>query len=74
MLERPFVSHELGLMKPSPEVYARVARVLGCEPGEIAFFDDGPENVDGAAKAGLSAHQTVGPVALRNVLLGLGLL
>ena len=74
VLERPFVSHELGLMKPSPEVYAQVARVLGCEPDEIAFFDDGPENVDGAAKAGLSAHQTVGPVALRNVLLGLGLL
>jgi glucose-1-phosphatase len=74
VLERPFLSHELGLMKPSPEVFAQVARGLGCEPGEIAFFDDGPENVDGAAKAGLSAHHTVGPVALRKVLQELGLL
>ena len=74
VLERPFLSHELGSMKPSPEVFAQVARELGCAPGEIAFFDDGPENVDGAAMAGLSAHQTVGPAALRNVLRELGLL
>jgi putative hydrolase of the HAD superfamily len=74
VLERSFVSHELGLMKPAPEVFAAVARQLGCEPGEIAFFDDGPENVDGATKAGLSAHHTVGPAALRNVLQDLGLL
>jgi putative hydrolase of the HAD superfamily len=74
VLHRPFVSHELGLMKPAPEVYTQVARELGCAPGEIAFFDDGPENVDGAAKAGLSAHQTVGPAALRSVLRDLGLL
>jgi glucose-1-phosphatase len=74
VLERPFLSHQLGLMKPSPEVFAHVARELGCEPGEIAFFDDGKENVDGAAKAGLSAHQTVGPAALRSKLQELGLL
>ena len=74
VLERPFVSHELGLMKPAAEVYAHVARELECEPGEIAFFDDGMENVDGATRAGLSAHQTVGPDQLRKVLKGLGLL
>ena len=74
VLERPFLSHELGLMKPSREVFAQVAWKLGCEPGEIAFFDDGPENVDGAAKAGLSAHQAVGPAALRSLLRELGLL
>jgi FMN phosphatase YigB (HAD superfamily) len=51
-----------------------VVRQLGCEPGEIAFFDDGLENVDGAAEAGLSAHHTVGPAALRNVLHDLGML
>jgi HAD superfamily hydrolase (TIGR01509 family) len=74
VLERHFVSHELGLMKPAAEMYAHVVRVLGCEPGEIAFFDDGIENVDGATRAGLSAHQTVGPNHLRNVLKDLRLL
>jgi glucose-1-phosphatase len=72
--ERSFLSFELGLMKPSLELYAHVARELGCEPGDIAFFDDGPANVDGAAKAGLSAHNTVGPAELRSALRGLGLL
>lgn len=74
VLGRPFLSHELGMMKPTREVFLEVARQLGCAPGEIAFFDDGRENVDGAAKAGLSAHHTGGPVALRRVLGDLGLL
>ena len=72
--DHPFLSYQLGLMKPSREAFAQVVRRLGCEPAEIAVFDDGAQNVDGAAMAGLSAHQTVGPVALRNALQGLGLL
>ena len=74
VLERHFVSHQLGAMKPAAEVFAHVTRHLGCEPSEIAFFDDGPENVDGATRAGLSAHQTAGPDHLRKVLKDLGLL
>jgi glucose-1-phosphatase len=74
VLERPFASHLLGLMKPGPEVFAHVVRELGCRPGEIAFFDDGPENVAGAAQAGLSAHLTVGPDQLRAALGRLGIL
>jgi HAD superfamily hydrolase (TIGR01509 family) len=74
VLERPFASHLVGLMKPAPEVFAHVVRELGCRPGEIAFFDDGPENVDGAARAGLSAHLTAGPDQLRAALGRLGVL
>ena len=74
VLERPFVSHELGAMKPSPAVYAHVVEEFECEPDEIFFFDDGPENIDGAARVGLSAHLTVGPHHLRRVLGELGLL
>ena len=74
VLGRAFLSFKLGLMKPSPEIFARVASELGCAPGEIAFFDDGPENVAGAARAGLSAHLTAGPAALRSTLQDLGAL
>ena len=74
VLERAFASHELGGMKPAVDVFARVVEKLGCEAGEVAFFDDGPENVDGARRAGLSAHQTLGPEHLRTVLVDLGLL
>jgi FMN phosphatase YigB (HAD superfamily) len=52
---RHFVSRELGVMKPSPAVYAHVIEELGCGAGEIAFFDDGQENqenIDGVADAG----------------------
>jgi HAD superfamily hydrolase (TIGR01509 family) len=74
VLERPFASHQLGLMKPTAEVYAHVVRELGCRPDEIAFFDDGPENVNAAAEAGLSAHLTAGPAQLRAALVDLGVL
>lgn len=74
VLERPFLSHRLGAMKPSQAVYAHVVRELRCQPGEIAFFDDGPENVEGASMAGLSAHLTSGPEHLRRVVGELGLL
>jgi putative hydrolase of the HAD superfamily len=74
VLERPFASHVLGLMKPGADVFAHVVRELGCRPGEIAFFDDGPENVAGAAKAGLSAHLTAGPDQLCATLGRLGVL
>ncbi len=72
--EHRFVSHEIGVMKPDPEIYAHAVRGLGCAPREIAFFDDGQENVDAAAAAGLSAHLTVGPDRLRGVLKQLGAL
>src|SRR5262245_25428810 len=74
VLERPFASHLLGLMKPDPEVFAHVVRELGCHPGEIAFFDVGPENVAGASEFGLSAHLTVGADQLRAALTRLGIL
>jgi len=72
--DRCFVSHELGVMKPSPAIYAHVVRELGCAAGEIAFFDDGQDNIDAAAEAGMSAHLTVGPDHLRSVLRQLGAL
>jgi HAD superfamily hydrolase (TIGR01509 family) len=74
VLERPFASHQLGLMKPTAEVYAHVVRELGCRPKEIAFFDDGPENVNAAAEAGLSAYLTPGPAQLRAALVNIGVL
>jgi glucose-1-phosphatase len=74
VLGRAFLSYRLGEMKPSPAVFAKVVAALGCEPSEVVFFDDGPENVAGAAEAGLSAHLTVGPEHLRRVLGDLRLL
>jgi HAD superfamily hydrolase (TIGR01509 family) len=72
-LDRPFASHELGVLKPSREAFAQVAEQLGCAPGEITFFDDSQDNVDGAIDAGLSAHLVAGHDRLRQTLAGIGL-
>ncbi len=48
-------SHEVGLAKPDPAVYALVAARLGVEGSEIVFLDDVAANVDAARAAGWHA-------------------
>jgi len=45
-------SHEVGLKKPDPAIYALAASRLGVQPGEVVFLDDTPACVDGACAAG----------------------
>jgi FMN phosphatase YigB (HAD superfamily) len=48
-------SHEVGMAKPDPAIYALTAGRLGVAPAEIAFLDDVRENVDAALAAGWHA-------------------
>ncbi len=48
-------SHEVGLAKPDPAVYALVAARLGVEGSEIVFLDDVAANVEAARAAGWHA-------------------
>jgi putative hydrolase of the HAD superfamily len=48
-------SHEVGLAKPDPAIYALAARRLGVEPHEIVFLDDSQTYVEGARAAGWHA-------------------
>jgi HAD superfamily hydrolase (TIGR01509 family) len=54
--ERAVFSAELGLTKPAPKAFRRMAARIGVAPEEILFFDDYPSYVEGAREAGLSAH------------------
>jgi len=45
-------SHEVGLAKPDPEIYALTARLTAVEPDEVLFLDDTPSAVKGAQQAG----------------------
>lgn len=58
---RHFVSSEMGLRKPEREAFAYVAREMGVAPARILFFDDTPENVEGARAAGLQAVHVTSP-------------
>jgi putative hydrolase of the HAD superfamily len=48
-------SHEVALKKPDPAVFELTAARLAVEPGEVAFLDDVPANVDAARLAGWRA-------------------
>jgi len=48
-------SHEVGVGKPSPEVYAITCTRLGVAPDEAVFLDDVPECVAGAREYGMRA-------------------
>jgi FMN phosphatase YigB (HAD superfamily) len=50
-----FVSCTLGARKPERESFQRIARTIGVAPEAILFFDDTPQNVEGARSAGLPA-------------------
>ena len=45
-------SFEHGVLKPHERIYELTEQRSGCEPGEILFIDDRPENVEGATRRG----------------------
>ena len=54
-LQLRYASHELGLRKPDPAIYAAVEAKSGVAPSQIVFFDDLPENVAAARARGWNA-------------------
>jgi len=50
-----FVSSTIGTRKPERDSYLFVADHLGVSPERFHFFDDSPDNVTGARRAGMSA-------------------
>lgn len=51
-LNHVFASQLIGHAKPNPGSYEHVEQVTGVAPGNILFFDDLPENIDGARQRG----------------------
>jgi putative hydrolase of the HAD superfamily len=62
----------VGLRKPDAPIYRRALDILGRAPQRILFIDDRPENVAGAAAAGMKAIRFTGEAALRGELKRLG--
>ncbi|MGB2965043.1 MAG: HAD family phosphatase [Anaerolineales bacterium] len=50
-----FISAELKLAKPAPEIYQFVINRLNQDPTEMVFVDDFIENIEAAREAGLNA-------------------
>jgi putative hydrolase of the HAD superfamily len=54
--EAMFVSAELGLIKPDPEIYRVTARELGIALEQMVFIDNKKINVDAAIALGVTGH------------------
>lgn len=51
--DKIFLSQELHLQKPAPEIFKTAIRELGASPAETIFLDDSPVNTAAAAACGL---------------------
>lgn len=67
-----FLSHEMGLSKPDIKSFAYVAETASIAPARSLFFDDLPENVDGAHAAGFQAEVFLGQSWLEGFLADAG--
>jgi putative hydrolase of the HAD superfamily len=63
-----YVSGELGLVKPQPEIYQHALDGLGIDAAEAVFIDDREVNVRGAQALGITGHLFTGVTALRAFL------
>ena len=59
-----FCSQEIGLRKPSVASFEKVCALMRVVPQRVAFFDDLPENIDGARQYGWKAFHVAAPAAL----------
>jgi glucose-1-phosphatase len=69
-----FLSHEMGLVKPDPEVFEHVSSVAGCISEQVVFLDDDAVNVDQARGMGFQARKVNGVDQARTTLVDLGVL
>jgi putative hydrolase of the HAD superfamily len=53
--ERVYLSCEMGMRKPDPEIFLRVCREQKLDPAATLFIDDSPQHIVGAKSAGLQA-------------------
>jgi glucose-1-phosphatase len=55
-----FVSFELAMMKPDPEIYQHTIRTVGVPPERLLFLDDSEENVSAARDLGICSEHVSG--------------
>jgi len=66
-------SCDIGSRKPEPAAFEKAARIAGCAPERIGFFDDNPDNVAAARSAGFVAFRATSAAEVSRALAGLGI-
>ncbi|GAB3287600.1 HAD family hydrolase [Parasphingorhabdus pacifica] len=74
---RPFAqlvfSGDLRVVKPDEQIYRELLSRIAADPAECVFFDDRPENVTAAVRAGMHSHVWRGADEARTALRDHGL-
>lgn len=65
--DQVYLSHEMGMRKPHPEIFLRVCEEQGLKPATTLFIDDSPQHVEGARTAGLQAVHLVSGMDIQAV-------
>ncbi len=66
--DRCYLSHEIGMIKPDPEIYDFVIQDFDLNPAEFLFFDDNTECVEAARAAGMRSYVTRGIEEVKSCL------
>ena len=66
-----YISGELNLLKPHPEIYQHVLGDLGVSAADTVFIDNRESHVRGAEAVGITGHVFTGPGELRAFLTSL---
>ncbi|MCJ8312615.1 MAG: HAD family phosphatase [Saccharospirillaceae bacterium] len=56
-----FLSHQMGVMKPSKQIFNTMLDTLNCRPNEVMFFDDNQPNVAAARQLGIQSELITEP-------------
>ena len=72
--DRRYISGEMGMAKPDPEIYAAVEADCGIAPERLLFTDDRADNIAAAAAHGWRTHLFDGAAGLAQSLRDTGLL
>ncbi len=73
-IDNHFVSHLTGHIKPDARAFEHVLESLGCDAGQVLFFDDNALNVEAAGALGLRVAHVRGLAETRLALLEHGIL
>ena len=68
-----FISHEMGVMKPSEDAFLQVLKKVGKTAEECLFFDDNQECIETASRLGMSAFCVHGVIGVESVLKKMGI-
>jgi FMN phosphatase YigB (HAD superfamily) len=71
--QKLFLSSTIGLRKPDAAAYDHVVKEIAVPAGRIVFFDDSPENIEGARARGLRAVHVTSTRDVADALTELGI-